>query len=115
MQMKVVITSAIVIFGIPSAARAVPTVPEGYVLTQVATELDGVTSIYRDPAGRLLITEAGVRGSDVPGPEDGVVTELADDGSSMTISAGYFDPMSVLVDSTEAIIVADRGPLRGRA
>ena len=57
MQMKEAIAMAIVIFGVPCATTAdaggVPTVPEGYVLTQVATGLNGITSIYRDPLGRF--------------------------------------------------------------
>lgn len=109
MQMRVVIASAIVLFGIPYAAHAVPTVPEGYVLTQVATGLNGIASIYRDPSGRLLVTEVGVFGG-TPGPLDGTVSELGDDGSLTVISSGYYDPVSVVVDSTGAIIVADWGP-----
>ena len=99
--------SSFIMLSTPGMVRAATiTIPDGFTIKEVAAGFEGVLDIYRDPSGRLLVTELGLSNSVL----DGRVVQINDDKTQTVISSGYFNPSGVLVNDLGTVFVSDYGP-----
>ena len=86
------------------------TVPDGYDVTEIATDLTGPTQIVRAPDGRLLA--AHLNGGE--GSTNGQVLAIDDDDESTVLFEGLRKPTGVAVVGDEIWVMEERRLSRGQ-